>query len=107
MPADALAALGLLLDAAGALAAGGEDAWPSAMPLMRALALQAGERYLGARLGPACHRVSRLECMCRRMWAPARVLLASRGLKLMLSACPLLGKAGGIGEVGVLLKDRL
>lgn len=47
-PAAALAALGWLLDAAGALAEGGGAAWPSAAPLVRDLALQAGERYLGA-----------------------------------------------------------
>lgn len=60
--AAALAALGWLLEAAAALAEGGAAAWPAAAPLVRSLALQAGERYLhavgGAASAPACHRQS-------------------------------------------------
>ena len=63
-PADALAALGLLLDAASTLEGSDADAWPSAMPLVRKLALQAGECYLGACQGAACHRASRLDGVC-------------------------------------------
>ena len=60
--AAALAALGWLLEAAAALAEGGAAAWPPAAPLVRSLALQAGERYLhavgGAPSAPACHSQS-------------------------------------------------
>ncbi|KAK9841839.1 hypothetical protein WJX81_006512 [Elliptochloris bilobata] len=71
--AAALAALGWMLDVAGALAdSGGADAWPSAALLVRALALQAGERYLDACKGrPDADLVGVLARRPQARWAAA------------------------------------
>lgn len=106
-PANALAALGLLLDAAGTLEGSGMDAWPSAMPLVRKLALQAGEHYLGACQGAACHRASRLDCACgciERM--PGSTSLESFcGHGCLYWLC--LRRTGAVDKLGALLVCRL